>query len=85
MINGTDAQLYLDKLDPLKMNQVKDKALPSSFDLQETVLKYGHTAKDMIKVCSWKGKSCSYKNFSTTFLSPTVSNNLVHLEAIHME
>ncbi|XP_020894439.2 acid-sensing ion channel 2, partial [Exaiptasia diaphana] len=67
MIDGTDAQLYLDKLDPVKASQVVNKTLSSSFDLKKAVLEYGHTASEMIKLCTWNGKICSYKNFTTSF------------------
>jgi len=70
-IQGTQAQLYLDMFNPLKKDEVGNKTLNSSFDLEKALLNAGHTAKEMVLFCIWKRKYCSYRNF-TTFYSEKV-------------
>lgn len=68
-VAGTTAQLYLDLLDPKEALNAKNKleTYNVSFDIREAVLKYGHDAKDLIEFCIWRGKKCTFSNFTTRF------------------
>jgi len=63
-IQGTQAQLYIDMVD---RKWIGNKDLNSSFDLEKALLNAGHTAKDMVHFSRWKGKRCSYRNFTTFY------------------
>ncbi|KAK3741177.1 hypothetical protein QZH41_012624 [Actinostola sp. cb2023] len=72
-INGTDAQIYLNITHPGKYrgkiinNMIINGSFGRSFDIRDAFLKYGYTAKEMIYVCRWNGKPCSYLNFTSSF------------------
>lgn len=71
-INGTDAQVYLDQLNPFRkvlslLNTTLDKTLNISFDIEKAVLRHGHKGEDMIMLCAWDGELCSHRNFTTRF------------------
>lgn len=75
LINGTEAQIFLDKLNSIKREQSK-KQLSDTFDIAKAVKKYGYTAENMVRVCVWDGQDgnkCSTAHNFTTRLSYLVS------------
>ena len=76
VIMGTDAQIFLDQQDPIKIQLMGRKLLEenitASFDVEQSVRINGHNISEMLKMCSWKNAHCMAENF-TTFLSFKVS------------
>lgn len=77
-INGTDAQLYLDGLDYIGLQNnptgIKQAAarMNFSFDIEKAVREAGHNLTTMLLDCSWKREKCGPENF-TSFVSFYVS------------
>ena len=70
-IRGMDAQFYLDGIDDLKTEYMRDRP-GASFDIERTVREAGHNLSTMMKLCTWRGQKCGVENF-TTFVSFYVS------------
>ncbi|KXJ07731.1 acid-sensing ion channel 2 [Exaiptasia diaphana] len=71
-INGTEAQVFIDKLNPLKTSkELSKKQLKDSFDISKAVKEHGYKVKDLVRVCVWDGQdgnSCSpIHDFTTRF------------------
>ncbi|XP_020912339.1 acid-sensing ion channel 2-like [Exaiptasia diaphana] len=71
-INGTEAQVFIDKLNPFKTSkELSKRQLNDSFDISKAVKEHGYKVKDLVKVCVWDGKdgnSCNpLNNFTTRF------------------
>lgn len=71
-INGTDSQVFLDKLDRFRRQDLNQGFSSLFFDIQEAIYQNGHKLKDMIVQCSWGFENCTEKNF-TMFYSFHVS------------
>lgn len=63
-IEGTDAKVYLDQLNPFKTG-LQNMTLNKSFHVKKAVQRYGHN--DLIRDCAWDGKLCSPLNFTIRF------------------
>ena len=68
-IMGTEAQLYLDNIDPYKKSK---GTISQSFDLEKTVKEKGLGVSAMLQDCEFSGQPCGQQNFSS-FLTFEVS------------
>ena len=66
-IIGTDAQHYVDGLDPGMRSNLSDKQWNASFDVEQATRASGHNLSEMLKDCRFQEMPCTAEEFIPFF------------------